>query len=59
VVVAALGRGKAAIVREAIEEPSSPLPVALVARRARRCIFFMDAEAASRLSRREPFPGAD
>jgi len=35
------------------------LPVALVARRARRCIFFMDAEAASRLSRREPFPGAD
>jgi len=51
VVVAALGRGKAEIVREAIEEPSSVLPVAQAARRARRCIFFLDAEAASRLAR--------
>ncbi len=51
VVVAALGRSKAEIVRAAIEEPSSALPVARVARRARRCIFFVDAEAASGLAR--------
>jgi 6-phosphogluconolactonase len=51
VVVAALGRGKAEVVREAIEEPASPLPVARVARRARRCVFLVDAEAASRLAR--------
>ena len=47
VVVAALGRSKAEIVREAIEEPSSALPVARVVRRARRCIFLLDAEAAN------------
>jgi 6-phosphogluconolactonase len=51
VVVAALGRGKAEIVREAAEEPSSALPVAQVARRARRCLFLLDSEAASRLAR--------
>jgi 6-phosphogluconolactonase len=51
VVVAALGRGKAEIIREAVEEPSSALPVARVARRARRCVFFIDPEAASRLAR--------
>ncbi len=51
VVVAALGRGKAEVVREAVEESASALPVARVARRARRCVFLVDAEAASRLTR--------
>jgi 6-phosphogluconolactonase len=50
VVVAALGSGKAEIVRESIEDPSSALPLARVVRRARRCVFFVDPEAASRLA---------
>jgi 6-phosphogluconolactonase len=49
VVVVALGGGKAQIVREAIEDPGSLLPVALVAQQARRCAFFLDPEAASLL----------
>jgi len=49
VVVVALGRGKAQIVREAIEDPGSLLPVARVAQQARRCAFFLDPEAASLL----------
>jgi len=49
VVVVALGRAKAEIMREAIEDPSSPLPVAMVARQARRATFLLDAEAASLL----------
>jgi 6-phosphogluconolactonase len=47
VVVAALGEAKAAVIREALEEPDSPLPVALAARRARRCLFLLDDAAAS------------
>jgi 6-phosphogluconolactonase len=49
VVVVALGRGKAEVVREAVEEAGSALPVALVARGARRTLFLLDPEAASLL----------
>ena len=42
VVVAALDHSKAAVVREALERPESRLPLALVARRARRCLFLLD-----------------
>jgi len=49
VVVVALGRGKAEIIRAALEDPGSALPVALVARQARRGTFLLDAEAASLL----------
>ena len=51
IVVAALGPEKAEVVREALKRPESTLPVALVTRRARRAIFFLDGDAASRLSR--------
>lgn len=51
VVVAALGREKAEVVREALERPESVLPLALVTRRARRAVFFVDEEAANRRSR--------
>lgn len=50
VVVAALGREKAEVVRDALERPESALPLALVTRRARRAFFLVDGEAASRLS---------
>ena len=50
-VVAALGHEKAEVVREALEQPESALPLSLVTRRARRVIFLVDGEAASRLSR--------
>ena len=46
VIVVALGRAKAEIVREAVEDPSSPLPVGMVARQARRAIFLLDPESA-------------
>jgi 6-phosphogluconolactonase len=46
VAVVALGRGKAEIIRSAIEDPGSTLPVALVARQARRALFLLDLEAA-------------
>jgi 6-phosphogluconolactonase len=49
VVVVALGRAKAEIVREAIEDPSSRLPVGMVARQARRSTFLLDPEAAGLL----------
>jgi 6-phosphogluconolactonase len=49
VAVVALGRGKAEIIRAAIEDPASALPLALVARQARRTTFLLDAEAASLL----------
>ena len=52
VVVVALGRGKAEIIRAALEDASSALPVALVARQARRTAFLLDAEAASLLRAR-------
>ncbi len=50
VVLAAQGRAKARVLCEALERPDSPLPVALVARRARRVVFLLDPEAASALS---------
>jgi 6-phosphogluconolactonase len=46
VIVVALGRAKAEIVREAVEDPSSPLPVAMVGRQARRTTFLLDPESA-------------
>ncbi len=49
VVVAATGAPKAAIVREALEDPASRLPVALAARGARRTLFVLDDDAASGL----------
>ena len=49
VVVAAFGEGKAEPVRAAFADGSSPLPIALAARRAHRRLFLLDAGAASRL----------
>jgi 6-phosphogluconolactonase len=46
VVVAALGDAKAAPVCEALDDPESPLPVALVVRRARRVLWLLDEPAA-------------
>ena len=46
VVVAALGRSKAEVVREALEDKRSALPLALVARQARRALFLLDPGAA-------------
>lgn len=48
-VVAALGEGKAAAVAAALRDPASTLPVALVARRAQRALFLLDAAAAASL----------
>jgi 6-phosphogluconolactonase len=50
-VVAALGETKAAVLREALEEPESALPVALALRRARRSVVLLDPPAASLLAR--------
>jgi 6-phosphogluconolactonase len=52
VIVVALGRGKAEIVREALEDPGSALPLALVARESRRALFLLDEEAAALLRAR-------
>ena len=52
VVIAALGRAKAEAMREAIEDPASPLPVALVARSAARAVVLLDPEAARLLGPR-------
>jgi len=51
VVLAALGEAKAAVLREALEEPSSPLPVALAMRGARRTVVLLDPPSARLLSR--------
>jgi 6-phosphogluconolactonase len=45
VVIAAFGASKAAVMREAREDPGSRLPVALAARAAREAIFLIDEEA--------------
>jgi len=50
-VVAAFGAGKAEVVRSAVEDPGSSLPVALAARRASRAVFLLDEPAAKRLAR--------
>ncbi len=47
VVIAALGRAKAGALRDALDVPGSSLPVALLARRARRVTFLLDPDAAS------------
>ena len=52
VVVPALGRSKAQVVREAVEDPGSRLPLALVTRRASRIVYLLDAEAAGALASR-------
>jgi 6-phosphogluconolactonase len=49
VVVAALGEPKAAVLREALEDPASELPVALALRGARRAVLLLDPPAAGRL----------
>jgi 6-phosphogluconolactonase len=52
VIVVALGGAKAEIVRDALEDPSSPLPVAMLAREARRTLFLLDPDAARLLRAR-------
>ena len=47
IVVAAIGRTKAQVVREALCESNSSLPLTLVLRRARSAVIFLDPEAAS------------
>ena len=44
--VAAFGAAKADVVREALTNPRSPLPVALAARAGSRAVFMLDADAA-------------
>ena len=52
VVIVALGEAKAGIVREALEQPDSSLPLALLLRRARRALLLLDPGAASSVSAR-------
>jgi 6-phosphogluconolactonase len=49
VVLAAFGRSKASVVREALHDPRSNLPVALALRGARRVLVLVDEGAASQL----------
>jgi 6-phosphogluconolactonase len=49
VAVAALGDTKADAVRESLRDPQSPLPLALLIRRAPRVTVLLDAAAAGRL----------
>ncbi len=51
VIVAAMGEAKAEVVRRAIEEEASALPVTLALRGARRALVLLDRPAAGRLSR--------
>lgn len=51
VAIVAFGSTKARVVGEAVKDIDSPLPVARVARRARRCLILVDREAASRAER--------
>jgi len=44
--IAAFGAAKAAVIREALNRPASPLPVARAARAGQRAIFLIDGEAA-------------
>jgi 6-phosphogluconolactonase len=50
--VGAFGKQKAPIIREAIEDPTSQLPVALAARSGPPAVFFLDADSASALDAR-------
>jgi 6-phosphogluconolactonase len=47
--VGAFGKAKASIIREAIEDPNSQLPVALAARSGPPALFLLDRDAASGL----------
>lgn len=47
VIVAAFGDEKAAVIRAALDDPQSPLPVARVARRTGPTLFLLDAAAAA------------
>jgi 6-phosphogluconolactonase len=49
VLVVALGSGKAEVIRQAVQDARSALPVAIVARQARRVAFLLDPEAAGSL----------
>jgi 6-phosphogluconolactonase len=51
VVVVALGEAKAEVLKAALQDADSELPVALVARRAAETLFLLDAGAASLLGR--------
>jgi 6-phosphogluconolactonase len=50
VVLAAFGRTKAEVIREALTNPASALPVSLVLRRAERPLILLDRDAASLVS---------
>jgi len=47
-VVAAFGEAKAKVMREALNDPGSSLPVARAIRTARRCLVLLDLDAAGR-----------
>jgi 6-phosphogluconolactonase len=51
VVVAAMGEAKAPVLREALEDPASELPVAQALRGARRVVVLLDPQAATLLQR--------
>ena len=51
VAIVATGAAKAQVMREAIEDDASPLPVARVVRGARRCLVLLDPGAARMLER--------
>jgi len=50
--IAAFGESKAVVIREAVEEPDSPLPVALAARSGPPVLYLLDPAAASSLGSR-------
>jgi 6-phosphogluconolactonase len=50
VTVAAFGAAKAAVIREAVEDPASMLPVALALRESRRALLLLDPPAARLLA---------
>jgi 6-phosphogluconolactonase len=54
VVVAAFGASKAEVMREALENPSSTLPVAIVLRHTERPLVLLDRDAASELPEQTP-----
>ncbi len=51
VAIVVFGSAKAGVIREALEDVTSTLPVAQVARGARRCLILLDPAAAGRLGR--------
>jgi 6-phosphogluconolactonase len=53
VVVVTLGASKAEVVRESLEDAQSPLPLAMLIRRASHVTVLLDPDAAQRLPRRQ------